>query len=147
LGTGQDPEEGQGSMGTGIPWEGQGSNGTRQGPRGRAGIHGDGTWIPGKGRNPRGQGRDPDEGQESMGTGQRFRGKGRAPWGRDRIPGEGQGSMRNHRGTPEVLPLGPLDSGWVTCKVSGFMYRRPILCTLYGAVDFLNVLKKYIMYL
>jgi hypothetical protein len=27
------------------------------------------------------------------------------------------------------------------------MYRRPILCTLYGAVDFLNVLKKYIMYL
>jgi hypothetical protein len=22
------------------------------------------------------------------------------------------------------------------------MYRRPILCTLYGAVDFLNVLKK-----
>jgi hypothetical protein len=24
-----------------------------------------------------------------------------------------------------------------------FMYRRPILCTLYGAVDFLNVLKKY----
>ncbi len=27
-----------------------------------------------------------------------------------------------------------------------FMYRR-ILCTLYGAVDFLNVLKKYIMYL
>ena len=28
-----------------------------------------------------------------------------------------------------------------------FMYRRPILCTLYGAVDFLNVLKKYIMYL
>ncbi len=27
-----------------------------------------------------------------------------------------------------------------------FMYRRPILCTLYGAVDFLNVLKKYIMY-
>ncbi len=28
-----------------------------------------------------------------------------------------------------------------------FMYRRPILCTLYNAVDFLNVLKKYIMYL
>jgi hypothetical protein len=28
-----------------------------------------------------------------------------------------------------------------------FMYRRPILCTLYGAVDFLNVLKKQIMYL
>jgi hypothetical protein len=28
-----------------------------------------------------------------------------------------------------------------------FMYRRPILCTLYSAVDFLNVLKKYIMYL
>jgi hypothetical protein len=27
------------------------------------------------------------------------------------------------------------------------MYRRPILCTLYGAVDFINVLKKYIMYL
>ncbi len=27
------------------------------------------------------------------------------------------------------------------------MYRRPILCTLYGVVDFLNVLKKYIMYL
>jgi hypothetical protein len=26
-----------------------------------------------------------------------------------------------------------------------FMYRRPILCTLYGAVDFLNVLKKYIV--
>ena len=25
------------------------------------------------------------------------------------------------------------------------MYRRPILRTLYGAVDFLNVLKKYIM--
>ncbi len=24
----------------------------------------------------------------------------------------------------------------------GFMYKRPILCTLYGAVDFLNVLKK-----
>jgi hypothetical protein len=23
-----------------------------------------------------------------------------------------------------------------------FMYWRPILCTLYGAVDFLNVLKK-----
>ena len=28
-----------------------------------------------------------------------------------------------------------------------FMYRRPILCTLYGAVDSFNVLKKYIMYL
>jgi hypothetical protein len=28
-----------------------------------------------------------------------------------------------------------------------FMYRGPILCTLYGAVDFLNVLKKYIMFL
>jgi hypothetical protein len=28
-----------------------------------------------------------------------------------------------------------------------FMYRRPILCTLYDALDFLNVLKKYIMYL
>jgi hypothetical protein len=27
------------------------------------------------------------------------------------------------------------------------MYRSPILCTLYGAVDFLNVLKKYFMYL
>ncbi len=27
------------------------------------------------------------------------------------------------------------------------MYLRPILCTLYGAVDFLNVLKKYIIYL
>jgi hypothetical protein len=26
-----------------------------------------------------------------------------------------------------------------------FVYRRPILCTLCGAVDFLNVLKKYIM--
>jgi hypothetical protein len=25
------------------------------------------------------------------------------------------------------------------------MYRRPILCTLYGTVDFLNVLKKYII--
>jgi hypothetical protein len=25
------------------------------------------------------------------------------------------------------------------------MYRRPILCTLYGAVDFLNVPKKYIV--
>ncbi len=25
---------------------------------------------------------------------------------------------------------------------NNFMYRRPILCTLYGAVDFLNVLKK-----
>jgi hypothetical protein len=32
-------------------------------------------------------------------------------------------------------------TGTVIC----FMYRRPILCTLYGAVDFLNVLKKYIM--
>jgi hypothetical protein len=32
-------------------------------------------------------------------------------------------------------------------EVAHFMYRRPILCTLYGAVDFLNVLKKYIMYL
>ncbi len=30
--------------------------------------------------------------------------------------------------------------------IVNFMYRRPILCTLYGAVDFLNVLKKYIMY-
>ncbi len=28
------------------------------------------------------------------------------------------------------------------CKLDIFMYRRPILCTLYGAVDFLNVLKK-----
>ena len=27
-------------------------------------------------------------------------------------------------------------------RVAQFMYRRPILCTLYGAVDFLNVLKK-----
>ncbi len=27
-------------------------------------------------------------------------------------------------------------------KPEVFMYRRPILCTLYGAVDFLNVLKK-----
>jgi hypothetical protein len=27
-------------------------------------------------------------------------------------------------------------------KFANFMYRRPILCTLYGAVDFLNVLKK-----
>ncbi len=32
-------------------------------------------------------------------------------------------------------------------SVSFFMYRRPILCTFYGAVDFLNVLKKYIIYL
>jgi hypothetical protein len=31
--------------------------------------------------------------------------------------------------------------------LNDFMYRRPILCTLYGAVDFLNVLKKYIIYL
>jgi hypothetical protein len=31
--------------------------------------------------------------------------------------------------------------------ISLFMYRRPILCTIYGAVDFLNVLKKYIMYI
>jgi hypothetical protein len=31
-------------------------------------------------------------------------------------------------------------------ELGNFMYRRPILCTLYGAVDFLNVLKKYIMY-
>jgi hypothetical protein len=30
----------------------------------------------------------------------------------------------------------------VPSKCSFFMYRRPILCTLYGAVDFLNVLKK-----
>jgi hypothetical protein len=34
-----------------------------------------------------------------------------------------------------------------TDKILRFMYRRPILFTLYGAVDFLNVLKKYIMYL
>jgi hypothetical protein len=27
------------------------------------------------------------------------------------------------------------------------MYRRPLLCALYGAVDFFNVLKKYVMYL
>jgi hypothetical protein len=33
------------------------------------------------------------------------------------------------------------------CYIFHFMYRRPILRTLYGAVDFLNVLKKYIMYL
>ncbi len=32
-------------------------------------------------------------------------------------------------------------------ELEDFMYRRPILCTLYGAVDFLNILKKYIMYL
>ncbi len=40
-------------------------------------------------------------------------------------------------------------SEWVGWRGGGslFMYRRPILCTLYGAVDFLNVLKKYIMYL
>ncbi len=31
--------------------------------------------------------------------------------------------------------------------VTFFMYWRPILCILYGAVDFLNDLKKYIMYL
>ncbi len=27
-------------------------------------------------------------------------------------------------------------------NILDFMFRRPILCTLYGAVDFLNVLKK-----
>jgi hypothetical protein len=31
--------------------------------------------------------------------------------------------------------------------LTSFMNRRPIVCTLYCAVDFLNVLKKYIMYL
>ncbi len=30
----------------------------------------------------------------------------------------------------------------ITKTIAVFMYRRPILCTLYGAVDFLNVLKK-----
>ncbi len=35
----------------------------------------------------------------------------------------------------------------LTKATVSFMYWRPILCTLYGAVDFLNVLKKYIMYL
>ncbi len=35
-------------------------------------------------------------------------------------------------------------SAWIQIE---FMYRRPILCTLHGAVDFFNVLKKYIMYL
>jgi hypothetical protein len=29
--------------------------------------------------------------------------------------------------------------------VKFFMYRRPILCTLYGAVDFLNVLKNAVV--
>jgi hypothetical protein len=36
-----------------------------------------------------------------------------------------------------------LNNWWI----SPFMYRRPILCTLYNALDFLNVRKKYIMYL
>jgi hypothetical protein len=31
----------------------------------------------------------------------------------------------------------------ISCQTPfNIMYRRPILCTLYGAVDFLNVLKK-----
>jgi hypothetical protein len=30
----------------------------------------------------------------------------------------------------------------LSLHVAAFMYRRPILCTLYGAVDFLIVLKK-----
>ncbi len=56
----------------------------------------------------------------------------------------------------DVLYGGP-QASWRSWKTDiGFkkniifsMYRRPILCTLYGAVDFLNVLilKKYIMYL
>jgi hypothetical protein len=29
----------------------------------------------------------------------------------------------------------------LSCQLTSFMYRRPILCTLYGAVDFLKVLK------
>jgi hypothetical protein len=32
-------------------------------------------------------------------------------------------------------------SGTTNKGVSSYMYRRPILCTLYGAVDFLKVLK------
>ncbi len=39
----------------------------------------------------------------------------------------------------------PDDDYRIAIKI--FMYPRPILCTLYCAVDFLNVLKKYIMYL
>jgi hypothetical protein len=38
------------------------------------------------------------------------------------------------------LPLG-LNLKIVYLEDGHFMYRRPILCTLYGAVDFLKVLK------
>ena len=34
-----------------------------------------------------------------------------------------------------------MDIYWVVGAAGGFMYRRPILCTLHGAVDFLKFLK------
>ncbi len=45
-----------------------------------------------------------------------------------------------------VLQGGKTLSNYInkTKNIQLFMYRRPILCTLYDAVDFLNVLKKYI---
>jgi hypothetical protein len=45
------------------------------------------------------------------------------------------------------IPLLTYDFHFYRKDLVSFMYWRPILCTLYGAVDFLNVLKKYIMYL
>ncbi len=54
-------------------------------------------------------------------------------------------SMITHGfGTPAIIAA----MSALQVRIIGFfMYRRPILCTLYSAVDFLNVLKKYIMYL
>jgi hypothetical protein len=44
------------------------------------------------------------------------------------------------RNVLHYVPLHPLSLAY--WYIMYFMYRRPILCTLYGAVDFLNVLKK-----
>ncbi len=41
----------------------------------------------------------------------------------------------------ERVLLYPLPSSPLVGSIRIFMYRRPILCTLYGAVDFLKVLK------
>jgi hypothetical protein len=40
-----------------------------------------------------------------------------------------------------LIPF-PLSRMFSNLRVMNFMYRRPILCTLCGAVDFWNVLKK-----
>ena len=51
--------------------------------------------------------------------------------------------LMGYSGPPGTLIYEKNLQAKISCQTPfNIMYRRPILCTLYGAVDFLNVLKK-----